>query len=210
VHALTRALPWAGVWPCRRPVRASVGRSDMSHVCVCGPTATLVPTFRREDSAHRNSHLRALDSSQELGERHDRFKTPGDEPDKNRLFTVAQARTHARSHARTTSPRPRCQPSGRLGLEDTGRRRDTISSAPRSLPLAPNSRLCWIAHSHAALLALTSPPERAPLRASRAGESAHQLSKRCDALLCNLFLSSPTVDPAAVAAACHIVTCAGG
>ncbi len=176
------------------------------------PGPTLVPAFRREDSAHHNSHLRALDSSLRtwlLGKDTTGSKTPGDEPDKIRL-TVAQARTHARSHARTTSPRPRCQPSGRLGLEDTGRRRDTISSAPRSLPLAPNSRLCWIAHSHAALLALTSPPERAPLRASRAGESAHQLSKRCDTLLCNLFLSSPTVDPAAVAAACHIVTCAGG
>ena len=131
---------------CLGPVcglRASVGRSDMSPACLLHVSYVRLwthagadfQTFRREDSAHHNSHLRALDSSQQLGERHDRFKTPGDEPDKNRL-TVAQARTHAtltRSHARTTSPRPRCQPSGRLGLEDTGRRRDTISSAPRSL-----------------------------------------------------------------------------
>ena len=167
-------------------------------------------TFRREDSAHHNSHLRALDSSQQLGERHDRFRvkhrgtnlTKTDSPSRKRART--HAHTLARTHDLAATPVPTQRPTRvRRHREETGY--DLFRSA-----LAPNSRLCWIAHSHAALLALTSPPERAPLRASRAGESAHQLSKRCDTLLCNLFLSSPTVDPAAVAAACHIVTCAGG
>ena len=99
---------------------------------------------------------------------------------------TSQANGATRAHVETT-PRPQCHPSGRLGVEDTWRSRDTIDLFRSAL--APNSQMCWIADSHAAavLLALTSPPERAPLRASRSGESAHQLLQRCDTPLCNLF-----------------------
>jgi len=71
VHALTRALPWAGVWPSRLFGRPCLKR-HVSCVLLWTHAGADFQTFRREDSAHHNSHLRALDSSQELGERHDR------------------------------------------------------------------------------------------------------------------------------------------
>jgi len=49
VHALTRALPWAGVWPSRLFGRPCLNaEATCLNVCVCGPT--LVPTFRLSDA----------------------------------------------------------------------------------------------------------------------------------------------------------------
>ena len=94
--------------------------------CTVRLPPTLAPIYLHLDDQ--------LPVQNDTGARSRRRREPGHTRDRHTDHTAmtSQANGATRAHVETT-PRPQCQPSSRLGVEDTWRSRDTISSAPRSL-----------------------------------------------------------------------------